>query len=83
MFCYASVKTYEETDHTFFYIYSNKTYHIDNSHDTIRTGSFESNHLTFHGGPLIGVNAQRSLFLNITGMGRIATDKEQSCLIRV
>ena len=50
---------------------------INTSHDTIRSSPFESDHFTFHGSPLTGVavNVQRTLFLNMTGMDRIATDE--------
>ena len=56
--------------------YSNKN-RINTGHDTIRSSPFASNHFTSHGSPLTGVtvNVQRTLFLNMTGMDRIATDE--------
>ena len=55
---------------------------ISTIHDTICTSPFESNHFTYHGSPLIEVvvNVQRTLFLNITGMDRIATDELFECI---
>ena len=43
----------------------------------IRSSPFASNLFTFHGSPLteVAVNVQRTLFLNMTGMNRIATDE--------
>ena len=40
------------------------------------------NHFICHGSPLIGavVNEQRTLFLNMTGMDRIATDELFECI---
>ena len=68
---------HEDTDYTNPFKNLNKTYHINTGHDTIRTSPSESNHFTSHGCPPIGVavNRQKTLFLNMTDMDRIATDK--------